>query len=361
MGCYLQSVLAGDNLQGRTDLSDGTAHGYLRAAAIWLKHYCGVTVRLFHDGDGAQQKDKLDPYLAEVLSQRRIWKVKKDKREALDGKILQKMAEFAAEGAALRDWHPDSVKYDVICMACFTGSRLSEYGQSRANPPKGSSGSTPYWSSLPSNNPNIPAKWRGTPEAFIRGDFQFFDKNGRHMSHAAAIRLKSRVAFVHIRVRYDKSQHNMVIRKFQRVNHHSFCVVRATLSLVERSLQGLCSPDEPICMFTDDRGRRHCITDNHIKQFMRRACIAAHPDERHYLRINIDLLLSHSLRITAAVLLNNAGVDLTDIQFRLRWYSDAVLAYIRDCPRTMYWISAKAFESAFQDTYSQAAASSTDN
>ena len=62
---------------------------------------------------------------------------------------------------------------------------------------------------------------------------------------------------------------------------------------------------------------------------------AAHPDPKHYLRIHIKRLVSHSNRVTAAVALYNAGVKIEDIAFRLRWNSDAVRFYLRDCFRTV--------------------------
>ena len=56
----------------------------------------------------------------------------------------------------------------------------------------------------------------------------------------------------------------------------------------------------------------------------------AHPEPNHYLRKNIRGLTSHSLRVTAAVALYNAGVSIDEIAFRLRWHSEAVKLYLRD-------------------------------
>lgn len=165
-------------------------------------------------------------------------------------------------------------------------------------------------------------------------------------------------------------------------------------------------------------GREYRITDAHVTNFMQESCIAAHRDRQHYLwlritrltshpllitatmlrntpsinfeaiqfrlhwysnaskrtlatahelcggylpkpflQTRIPLLTSHSLRVTAAVLLTNAGIQLEDIiQFHLRWYSDAVKEHIRDCPRTMRWLSEKAFDRAFPDRFASAAA-----
>ena len=86
-----------------------------------------------------------------------------------------------------------------------------------------------------------------------------------------------------------------------------------------------------------------------IQQFMQQACKLAYPDPAHYLRIRIDRLMTHSLRVTAAVALHNAGVSLDDITFRLRWNSDAVRLYIRDCNRTIDELTSCAIAGAYAD------------
>ena len=60
-------------------------------------------------------------------------------------------------------------------------------------------------------------------------------------------------------------------------------------------------------------------------------------------------MMSHSLPVTAAVALNNAGVSLDDIAFRLRWNSEAVKLYIRDCYRTIGDLTCKALAGAYAD------------
>lgn len=317
---------------------------------MWLKTELGVSVPLFHSNGGSQKADRLDPFLAEMLAQRRTWGVKKPKREALSGDMLEVMHSLAAQAASVRPWCLDCVLYDIVVVGCFTGSRLSEYGQSLLNPPSSESGPhpSPYWAPLPSNC-HVPAKWRGTPEAFILDDFTFFSQHQERVALDPAGLAAPSIHFVHVRTRYDKSNHNMVVRKFQRIHDHPFCVVRATISLALRRLNGLGQLDEPLGMFLGPNNRRLCVRDWHLKKFFERACFLAHPNPNHYLRLNVHLLRSHSLRITAAVILHNAGVPIDDIKFRLRWYSNAVQQYLRDCPRTMYWLSAKAFDGAFVD------------
>jgi hypothetical protein len=102
-------------------------------------------------------------------------------------------------------------------------------------------------------------------------------------------------------------------------------------------------------MFRGENNKWYTVCGKHIQEFMQRACTIAHPDAGHYLRIHIGRLMSHSLCVTAAVALNNAGVGLTDIAFCLRWNSDAIKLYIRDCYRTIDDLTCKALTGAYAD------------
>ena len=64
---------------------------------------------------------------------------------------------------------------------------------------------------------------------------------------------------------------------------------------------------------------------------MRAACKAAYPDATHCMRININRLVSHSNRVTAAVALRAAGLSIADIAFRLRWKAESVETCLREC------------------------------
>jgi hypothetical protein len=53
--------------------------------------------------------------------------------------------------------------------------------------------------------------------------------------------------------------------------------------------------------------------------FLKRICVVAYPDPDHYMRKHIDCLVSHSMRVTACVALDAAGMTHEEIAFRLRW------------------------------------------
>jgi hypothetical protein len=347
MGEYMESIAEGDNLNSRTDLSDDTICNYLRAAASWMSHHCGIAVPLYSNGGGTKKTEKLNPYLSELLAQRRTWAQKKDKKEPLTGKIFSAMAflsDTSRHASKQGNLSKDCVLYDCCRLGLFTGSRLSEYGQGAL--PTGSPADG--WLPLPTNR-DVPSEWRGKPSAFIAADFEFFDEARILLAHTEALTGKRVPEFVHVRFRYDKSKHNFIIRKYKRVGGHRLCPVDAALSFIQRGPFILLGEFEPLGMFKGVNNRRYTVRGRHIQDFMQRACILAHPEASHYLRTRIDRLMSHSLRVTAAVALHNAGVSLDDIAFRLRWNSDAVKLYIRDCYRTIGELTCKALAGAYAD------------
>ena len=82
---------------------------------------------------------------------------------------------------------------------------------------------------------------------------------------------------------------------------------------------------------------------------MHAACCEAHPDESHYLRRHIRSISAHCMRVTAAVSLSNAGYTTDVIAHRLRWSSDAVELYLRDCWRNIGSYTTDALRCAYED------------
>jgi hypothetical protein len=219
--------------------------------------------------------------------------------------------------------------YDWIGLGLLTGHRLGEFGQSKL--PTGSNSTS--FDILPDNS-HIPPMWRGKPKAFVRDDFSFYTASRILMSHNDLLISPSTAEFVHIRWRYDKSKFNFITKQYQRQHGTPLCPVKRAASIVIRSLHLRLPPvDIPMEMFTGDNAQRYTIRSTHIVDFMQAACVRAYPDPQHYFWLNISMFQAHSIRITACVTLDNAGVPHEDIALRLRWNSDAIKGYLRDCSR----------------------------
>ena len=241
--------------------------------------------------------------------------------------MLDAMAWMATQYRAFgtyRNYGRDPVLWDFACLACFTGSRLGEYGVSKR--PKGAA--TDSYPVLPISR-------------------ELFDETLKRVDHATARRFPHTVEFVDVRFRYDKSKNNFTIKRFRRVTP-PFCLVRGVLSILDRHYSDTARRDgEPLGFFIAENGQRYNIQGVHVKRFLAEACFMAHPDVNHYLRLHSDKLVAHSLRVTAAVALHNAGVPIDVITVRLRWNSDAVKVYLRDSKFLARTLSFKAMHGAF--------------
>jgi hypothetical protein len=303
---------------------------------------------LFTQGDGSTPSDKLDPYLAEILASRRQWKRPAPKKEAFSAAMLTAMRDMAiaAVNSSKSDWlSRDAVLYDLVTLGIFTGSRLAEYGQSGL--PTGSKADS--WNVIP-DTPDAPREWRGKPLAFLASDFKFYSANKILLSHAEVCDDPLRAIYVSVRFRYDKSKFNFTYRQFKRVQHSHLCPVAAAVRIIRRGHIGdlLAPRSEPLGMFRGKNGQRYTVRGHHVAKFLKEACIRAHPDPNHYMRLHIDRFMAHCIRVTGAVLLSNAGVPVDDIAFRLRWKSDAVKLYLRDNDRLVDELTSKVVAGAYQ-------------
>ena len=122
------------------------------------------------------KRPKLMPMIAESLRQRVAWKTPRPRKEPFTMAMIE----------ALRQWlHDHSLRnsiqvtfltseytvYDWICLGCFTGSRISEYGQSSS----GSSAKSRYSRIPDTADAGI---WANQSIAFIAADFTFYSKDG---------------------------------------------------------------------------------------------------------------------------------------------------------------------------------------
>lgn len=218
--------------------------------------------------------------------------------------------------AAVLDW---------TGLGLHTGSRIGEYGQSKPTKKE------PF-AKVP--NTREAGEWANTPLAFIREDFQYFDKLLVRHPYTKCIANPNLAQYVHIRFRYDKSKENFTIRKYKRLSGIIVCPVKRSLSILKRADTLGVPAGYPIGVYRPNGAPANSfafINKDDVKDVMQHACRLAYPDPNHYLRLNIHLLMSHSNRITAAVALYNAGKSIPVIAFRLRWCVESVTFYLRDC------------------------------
>jgi hypothetical protein len=350
MGAYLRALLSGDNLKNKKDLSDDTLMGYVRAAAQHLETHYRITVPIFLQSGASRQQNHIHPYLSDLLAQRRTWAKKRPKREALTGAILDAMLELASD-SPLALLSEEAAVYDWARFGLYTGSRLGEYAASK--PPAGA----PFdWHATIPNNDDVPIEWRGKPIAFIEEDFEFYDDHWTSLPLDEVLDDPSIAEIIRVRFRYDKGKVNFHFRTFKRVHGNHLCCVKAAISIIRRHRRLGRNPALPLGVFRDSAGNTCTLRGKHMERQIRQGCEFAYPDPNHFLRKRIKLLQSHSIRIFACVALLNAGVSIDDIVYRLRWNSDAVKQYLRDCHRMIDHLTQQAILGAFHDERSPAAA-----
>jgi hypothetical protein len=243
---------------------------------------------------------------------------------------------FVGKLHALWDWQ---------CLALFTGSRISEYGQSKGTADK-------PWDTVP--NTTDAGEWAGMPLAFVESDVTFYDISERIVDHAKCDKrhCHATIHSVHLRFRYDKSKENFTIKTYRRQPQSPIiCPVQALINICRRAHQLQIPFSEPIGQFRDVGTPHHqwrqCLKSKDVVWNLRSACILAYADESHYCRINCNRLVTHSNRVTAAVCLMIGGMSLDDIALRLRWKRDSVPTYLREhvafIDRTMQGAIAGAF------------------
>jgi hypothetical protein len=298
---------------------------------------------MYTNDDGSKPDSRLHPYLGSILSERRKWAQKREQRQPLTGLMIEHMAYRVAALTSPADptvgMDITSAIYDWVCLGIFAGLRLGEFGQSAL--PAGSSAAA--FDPLPTANPNIPLAWQGTPKAFVLDDFTFFTRELHLIPHSTLFTSPEAAEFVHLRWRYDKGKFNFITKKYQRQHGTLVCPVKRAASIVFRALTlKLHAKLFPVGVFVGKNLQIYTIRGHHVRDFIQEACISAYPDPQHYMRIHIRELQAHSLRITACVALDNAGVPHETIAFRLRWNSDAVKGYLRDCYRQIGDLTAKS-------------------
>jgi hypothetical protein len=315
-----------DSLASRTTaLGAATLRAYLDAAATWLKLVLGLDIPFKVPASG-----KLLPNFADILLYAQKWEQPKKKREPYTQLMFEAL--FASVTKAQKGnpgafFAEEAVVFDWVRLGIFTGSRGNEYCQTTTK--------LHDFSKVPATV--ITGEFGGAPVAFMRSDFTFYDKKGHILSLQDVFTCNDRVRDVHIRFRYDKSKTNFSIRKFRRSIPATYlCAVTASISILLRATLLRVPDTEPLAVVGWYAQSKKCpraytyLRSCQVIAVMRRTVIKAYPDPTHQLRKNITCIDCHSNRVTAAVALYCAGVDIDGIAFRLRWSPESVKHYLRD-------------------------------
>ena len=220
--------------------------------------------------------------------------------------------------AAVHDW---------TVFSAFSGSRVGKYGQSKTNRNE--------YSCIPVS---VDAgEWAGQPLAFICSDFTFWTNDGLQLSQSNLKHLFSRADKVWVQFHYDKSRNNHIIHKFRKMGHPILCPVKAAISILYRA-QLLQVPHHELISMFHQQDRKSCFKSGYtyllntdVTNEMHATCCHTYPDKDHYMHKNHKLIMAHSVHVTAAVALYNAGLPFDVIAFCLWWSTESVKHYVWEC------------------------------
>jgi hypothetical protein len=268
----------------------------------------------------------MHPYIREQLAQRAAWSQPKKKKEPYTLDMFLLLADFlhSSRDATVAFLTVEHAVFDWTRLGLFTGSRVSEYAQTRLK-------AGIRYNTIP-QTPDA-GMWAGQPLAFVRADFTFYSDSHEivPLSDIVQYHRLQQIVAVHIRFRFDKSPTNFSVRKFQTTKDPILDPVAAAVSCIHRTDLLNFKEWELIGVYYSSRQGARFLRDYNVSKVMRQACMWAYPNPLHYMRVNIQSIVPHSNRITAAVSLKLGGASDEEIAFRLRWHVSSVSTYLREC------------------------------
>lgn len=308
----------------RQKVSLVTVKNYLRAASEFATSKNLPDPRFRYDvkGNRIGGQNEYFPALQELYNLLEKWKNAKAEGLPLTMPMLKALVIKANKSPQHSEL---SCIRDSTCLGLYTGSRCSEYC-------KGRSSKLQQFSVVPSNSQTIDT-YAGWPIAFTSEDFQF-------ISHDLKIipwyKVDPKECSVRIRFRYDKGGgRNFSERTFAPVNTTDeilqyFCPVRTALRTLRRwaSING--KKCTPVFCYINQRSQLTYLADSKVTSCYRSLVKELYPDPSHLFNKRLKDFRTHSIRITACLLLISSGASEHVTAFKLRWASEAWRTYLRE-------------------------------
>jgi hypothetical protein len=164
-------------------------------------------------------------------------------------------------------------------------------------------------------------------KAFIANDFIFYNKNKRVVKDLNKESLQQD-CFVKITSHIQKNRQNgQSITLAAESDRPEICPVRSAMQLVLRA-RWLNQPDDmPIVVYKTKKGKVIYLTGNKIAELLQKAVKKVWPDTTPD---KLKWYSTHSLRVWACILLDEAGKLPDYIKKRLCWLGDSFRMYLRD-------------------------------
>lgn len=302
-------------------VSGVTVRNYVRAAAEFATddNYPDPRFRYDNRGNKIGGPHEYFPGLQQLYSTLEKWK--KGKAEGLP-LTLDMLTHLIKKAQSSQTSSEIQCIRDSTLLGIFTGSRCGEYCKGSAQP----------FNKVPLNT-QTEDTFAGWPIAFTIHDFQFLSEDLKilHWTKVNPERVKVRIRF-----RYDKGGgRNFSQRTFASINTKDeylqfFCPVRTCIRIIKRWTAINGKALTPVFCYLNGNRKMTYLTDNRINLCYRHMVQELYPEKSHLFHTRIKDFRTHSVRITACLLLKTAGYQEHVIEFALRWASNAWKSYIRE-------------------------------
>ena len=224
---------------------------------------------------------------------------------------------FASMEKSARQSQQDSaisVIFDFFCLIRITGFRIAEYGQTTQTKVD--------MHEYPSGNSVV--------KAFLPTDWTFKNDKGRlikiHSLGSDANNVTPNEVKIIFRIQKNR-QNGQPITITADHDHPTICPVRAAYRIFLRAKRLGQADDQPMAIFVNNYGQTKYLTGSKIAEILQSLAKATHPDMTPD---KISRISSHSGRVWAVVLLDEAGKSPDFIKSRLRYMGDSYRFYLRD-------------------------------
>jgi len=234
------------------------------------------------------------------------------RREPLTQSCIETMLELAAHYGHSEDCF-ECLMRDMVTLGRYTGNRIQEYAM---------------------DSPNV-IKYYATPDgnvmrAFSVSNILFRDAHGMPLATSVAMDTPNLVVQVGTRYDIQKNRNNGQVLWYHRDTlNPDYCPVVRALSLVRRAIRLGQSSSDPLCVYLKN-GVKVFLTGNDVTNYFRYTMKLAHPTINEEM---LSAISTHSLRVTACILLAEAGKPIYFIKLRLRWKSNCFEIYLRNTSR----------------------------
>ena len=306
MACYTADLIAGENILCMT-LKAGTILRYLSAAAE-----LSIPANIMNpcvDVTGKQSK-----LIKDIIHEAKRWEHMPNRQEPITKELITYIANKGKKLKTINPHNLYSALSDWLILGLQSGFRRKEWAQDRSHLRKFN---------------DIQRNVDDSPAAFVLNDWEFRSKNNERLNLTSS-RYLAKAKVINVTWRYQKNNDNgQVITYVEDTKNIDFCYIKAAKRIRTRFLQLKHSHDLPLAIFSDSKTKKKVIyiDDKHISSVLQEAARSIYKISKNE---ELQRFSAHSIRVGACVLLHSQTISTEDINFRLRWRSDAFRMYLRN-------------------------------